>query len=269
MFSPCAADSVGCVGRRLIGDVFTPGGAVPAHDLLNPGRLSRFDAPALVRRFGRVVLLAPSFAMLLVLAASGVASAADGLDRAEAVQLAPVAPPVDPITTVVPHARALPDDAAQVVNAIVGEVEDKVGSAPPVPIPPVPIAPVMPPDLHPGQDNTVQPGRPGPHAADAGSFPVRPVTTFPVPVQAPSLAGDEPQEFDGHLGLRVPQPAMPLGPIDAAGTAAVGLSGTGPGPWLGTGSQPLVPPAESSGFPPAIPIVMPRGLAPPPLVPPG
>jgi hypothetical protein len=241
---------------------------VLAHESLNPSRPPRFDAPALVRRLGRILLVAPSFAILLVLAAAGVASAADGLDLADVVQVAPVAPPVDPITTVVPHARALPD-AAQVVNAIVGEVEDKVGSAPPMPIPPVPIAPVIPPELHPGQDDTVQPGRPGPHAADAGSFSVRPVTTVPVPVQAPSLAGDEPQEFNGHLGLRVPQPAMPLGPIDAAGTAAVGLSGTGPGPWLGTGSQPRVPPAESSGFPPAIPFAMPRGLAPRPLVPPG
>jgi hypothetical protein len=242
---------------------------VLAHESLNPGRPPRFDAPALVRRLGRIVLLAPSFAILLLLAAAGAASAADGLDPVEAGQVAPVAPPVDPITTGVPHAPALPDDAAQVVNAIVGEVEDRVGSTTPAPIPAVPMPPVIPPDLNPGPDDTVQPGRPEPHAADAGSSPVRSITNLMVPDPASSLAGNETHEFDGQLGLGVLQPATPLDPIDAAGSTAGGMSGTGPGPWLGTGSQPRVSPAGSSSLPPAIPFAMPRGLTPRPLVPPG
>jgi hypothetical protein len=242
---------------------------VSAHALLNPGRPPRFDAPAVVRRLGRVVLVAPSFAILLVLAAAGAASAADGPDLVEAAQVAPVVPPVDPITTVAtPVAglepvkdrvvktavQALPDGAAHVAKAIVGGAEDELGSVAPVPIPAV-----IPPDLFQGPEHIVQPGRPQSRTADdAEPTHVRPIT----------LAAAA-QEFDGHLALRALKPETPLGPIDLAGTAAIGVSGTGPGPWLGHGPRPRVPPTGSSGFPPAIPFAMPRGLTPRPLVPPG
>jgi hypothetical protein len=92
---------------------------VPAHDLLNPGCPRRFDAPALVRRLGRVVFLAPSFAILLVLAAAGTASADDGLDLGEAAHVAPVVPPVDPITTVAPPVAGLGPVKDQVVKTVV------------------------------------------------------------------------------------------------------------------------------------------------------
>lgn len=237
---------------------------MPAHDVLNPERPPRFDAPALGRRLGRVFLLAPAIAILLVLAAAGAASAADGLDLVEAAQVAPIVPPVDPVTKVAPVVRVLGSGAAQAAKAIVGGAEDKLGSVAPVPIPPV-----VPPALYPGPDHVVQSGQPQPRAADAEPTPVRSITTSLVPDQASSVAGNEAHELDDHLPLRALQPVTPLGPIDAAGTGAIGVSGTGPGPWLGNGSSPRVPPAGLSGFPPAVPFTMPRGLTPRPLVPPG
>jgi hypothetical protein len=250
-------------------------------DSLNPGHQPRFDATASIRRIRRVVLLAPSLAILLALAAAGAASAADGLDLVGAAPVAPVIPSVDPKTTLAPTVlrlapvrdrvvkaveRALPNGPAQVVEAIVRRAEDKVGAVAPVPIPAV-----IPPELYKGPDNVVQPRRAHPHAADADRSSGLPsaTTTLLMPDQASSHRSDRTQEFDGNLRLRPLQPTLPLGPLDSSGTGSIGGSGTGSGPWLGHGLWPRVPPAWQAAFPLANALTMPRGLTPRPLVPPG
>src|SRR4029079_12717193 len=94
---PCSRRRRGCredAAMSVAVAVF--GGAVPAHDSLNPGRPMRFDAHAAIRRLRRVVLLAPPLAVLLVLAAAGAASAADGLDLTSSLPTTPAVPTIDP-----------------------------------------------------------------------------------------------------------------------------------------------------------------------------
>jgi hypothetical protein len=254
------------------------GGAVPAHDVLQPGRSPRLDAPGRLRGLGRAVLLAPPFAILLLLAAAGAAWAADGLEPVDAALAAPVVPPVDPRLTDAPPVgrlgpvqdrvlktvvKALPDGTAKVVDEILGRAEDKVD-----PVSPVPIAPLLPREPRHGPDETAEPGQPQPRAADdAGLAPAGPITTSPGPKLAPSIAWNG-AELDGPR-VSVLQPLTPPGSIDPTTTVAIGASGTGPGPWLGNGAPAGVPPPGSSAFPPAIPMDMPRGRTPRPLVPPG
>jgi hypothetical protein len=254
---------------------------VQAHDSLNPGRPPRFDAPAADSGVFRAVLMAPSLAILLVLAAAGAASAADGLDLVEAAPVAPVVRSIDR-TTVTPTiaelgpvkdralktpTQALPNDSAQAVEAIVRGAEDLVGWVAPVPIPAV-----VPPDLYQDPDDIVQPRRFHPPAID-GSAPtavlMSAIATFLVAAPASSPVVDAAQPYEGNRRPRPLQPGPPLGSFIPAGTAAFGGSATGPGPWLGHGAWPRVPPPWRSGFPTAIPFVMPRGLTPGPLVPPG
>ena len=251
---------------------------MPAHDVLQPGRSPRFDAPGRLRGLGRAVLLAPPFAILLVLAAAGAAWAADGLEPADAALAAPVVPPVDPrVSDAPPVARlkpvqdrvvkavveALPDGTAKVVDEILGGAEDKVD-----PISPVPIPPLLPRRLSHDLDAPPEPGQPQPEAADAAApTQAGAITTSLRPNLAPSIARTG-AGLDGQR-LSVLQPWTPPGSIDPATTVAIGASGTGPGPWLGNGAPAGVPPPGSSGFPPAIPMDMPRGRTPRPLVPPG
>jgi len=251
---------------------------VPAHDVLQPGRSPRFDAPGRLRGLGRAVLLAPPFAILLVLAAAGAAWAADGLEPVDAALVAPVVPPVNPRSTDAPPVarlrpvqdrvvkavvEALPDGTAKAVDEILGRAGDEVD-----PVSPVPIRHLLPRRLPNGPDEAAEPGQPQPQAADAAvATPARAITTSVRPNLAPSLAGDG-RGLDGKR-LSVLQPWAPAGSIDPATTVAIGASGTGPGPWLGNGAPAGIPPPGTSGFPPAIPIDMPRGRTPRPLVPPG
>ena len=248
---------------------------------LNPGHPSRIDAPAVIRRFRRVVLLAPSLAILLVLAAAGAASAADGLDLVKAAPMTPVLPSVDPKATVSSTVarltpvkdrvvktaeRAVTDGPANAVKALVRGAEDDVGSAAPVPIPAV-----VPPELYEGPGHVVQPRRAYPRAADADRSSGLPTAvTLPLtPDQVSSGWADLAHPFDGNLRLHPLQPRLPLGPLDSSGTGSIGGSGTEQGPWLGHGLWAGVPSAWRSGFPLANVLTMPRGLTQRPLVPPG
>jgi hypothetical protein len=250
-------------------------------DSLNPGHPPRIDAPALIRRIRRVVLLAPSLAILLVLAAAGAASAADGLDLVKAAPATPVVPSVDPKTTVTSTVaqltlvkdrvvqtaeRASRDGPAKAVNALVRGAEDEVGSAAPVPIPAV-----IPPELYRGPGHAAQARRAYPRAADADRSAGLPsaVTLLMTPDQASSGGPIQAHPFEGNPRLRPVQPTLPLGPLDSSGTGSIGGSGTEPGPWLGNGLWAGVPSAWQSGFPVANVLRMPRGLTPRPLVPPG
>ena len=254
-------------------------GAVP-FDSLNPGHPPHFDARVAVLRLRRVVLVAPSLAFLLVIAAAGAASAADGLDRVGAAPVAQVLPSVDPKTTVAPTLAGLApvkdrvvksaeralSGPAQVVKAIIRGADDEVGSVAPVPIPAV-----IPPELYQGPDKVVQPWRAQPRTADPEPTAGVPsaITSFLVPEQASSFAADEVLQAADNLPPRGLRPAPPLGPFDLAETGSIGGSGTGPGPWLGHGVWASVPSAWQSAFPLANAFTMPRGLTPRPLVPPG
>jgi hypothetical protein len=248
---------------------------------LNPGHPPRFETRVSIRALRRVVLVAPSLAVLLVLAAAGVASAADGLDLVKAAPVTPVVPSVDPKATVAPTVgrlapvkdrvaataeRALPDGAANAVNAIVRGAEDEVGSAAPLPIPAV-IAP----EFYRGPDDVVQPRRAYPRAADADRSSGLPsaITLHLTPDQASSRGSNQVPWFDGNPRIPMLQPSSPLGPFDSSVRGSIGGSDTGPGPWLGHGVWASVPSAWQPGLPLANAFTMPRGLTPRPLVPPG
>jgi len=251
---------------------------VPAHDVLQAGCSPRLDAPGRLRRLGRAAFIAPPFAILLALAAAGAAWAADGLEPVTAAPVAPVAPPVDPGTAGAPLVaglepvrdrvlktvvRALPDGTAKVIDEVLGGAEDKVDPVSPVPIPR--LIPREPPH---GPDQAAEPEQPQPPAADdAAPTPAGPITTSLHPKPAPSIVGNG-AELDDRSSS-VLQPLTPPGSLDPAATVAIGAFGTGPGPWPGNGAAAGVPPPGSSGFPPAIPMDMPRGRTPRPLVPPG
>ncbi len=250
-------------------------------DSLNPGHPPRFEARVSSRALRRVVVVAPSLAFLLVLAAAGVASAADGLDLVKAAPVTPVLPSVDPKTTVAPTVarlaqvkdrvvktaeRALPDGAAKTVKSIVRGAEDEVGSTAPVPMPTV-----IPPEFYQGAGQVVQPRRAYPRAADADRSSDMPSATALLRTtdQASSRGANQPPQFDGNLLVPILRPATPLGPLDPSGTGSIGGSDTGPGPWLGHGVWGGIPSAWHSGFPLTNALTMPRGLTPRPLVPPG
>jgi hypothetical protein len=262
---------------------------VPAHNLMNPGRPPRFDRSALIRHLRRVVLLAPALASLLVLAAAGVASAADDLDLLEAAPVAPVVKSVDPKAAVAPAvavlkpapagpapvkrlivktvAPALPNGSPQLAKAIVRGVEDHVRSIAPVSIPDV-----IPRSLDQGAGAAVDPRPPHLLADDDSTPPVvvgSAIMTLLVPDHTSSQPANARQRLDGNARVDVPQSEQPLGSVDPAGTTAIDGPGTGQGPWLGIGSWPRIQPARWSGFPPANPFAMSSGFTPGPLVPPG
>jgi hypothetical protein len=249
-------------------------------DSLNPGHPPRFEARISSRALRRVVLVAPSLAFLLLLAAAGVASAADGLDLVKAAPVTPVVPSVDPKTTVAPIVaqvapvkdrvvtmadRAFPDGAANAVKAIVRGAEDELGSAAPVPI-----SAVIPPEFYQVPD-VVQPRRAYPRAADADSSSGLPpaITLHLTPDQALSHGWKQAPWFDGNLPIPMLRPASPLGPLDSSISGSIGGSDNGPCPWLGHGVWASVPSAWQPGLPLANAFTMPRGLTPLPLVPPG
>jgi hypothetical protein len=238
-------------------------------------------APAVIRRLRRVVVVAPSLAILLVLAAASAASAADGLDLVEAAPVAPVVPSVDPRSPVAPIVaqlapvkdrvaktaeRALLDGPTRAVKAIVRDAEDEVGSPAPVPIPVV-----IPIEVDQGPDRVVQPRIADPGAADAKPVAGLPdaITILLSPDQASSRGTNQASQLDGNARLRMRLPASPLSPLDTSGTGSIGGSDAGPGPWLGHGSWAGVPSAWRSGFPLTNAFTMPRGLTPRPQVPPG
>ena len=249
-------------------------------DSLNPGHLPRFEARVTIRPL-RVLLVGPSLAVLLVLAAAGAASAADGLDIVKAAPATPVVKSVDPKTTaastvarlapvrdrvVATAVRALPGGATNEVKAIVRGAEDEVGSASPVPI-----LAVIPPEFDQGSDDVVQPRPAYPRAADGDRSSGLPsaITLYPTPDQASSDGSNRVPWFDGNLPIPMLQPTWPLGPIDPSVTGSIGGSDTGPGPWLGHGTWASVPSAWQPGLPMTNAFTMPRGLTPRPLVPPG
>lgn len=261
------------------------GSAVPAHDSSNPGRLQPFDAKTVIRGLRRVILVAPSLAFLLVLAAAAAASATDGLDLVgAAAPVVPVVPSVDEKAKAAPIVsglkpvkdravktaiRALPDGSAQVAGSIVRGVKETVGSVTPAP---VPIPPVLLPDLSKDPGRDVQPRGAHPQAVDqaepTAQVPLE-VTTSLAAESTSSLALISLHQADGNPLLRQLQPATTLGQFEPADAGVIGGSGTGPGPWLGHVTLSHAQPAWRSGAQPAIPFAIPRGLTPRPLVPPG
>jgi hypothetical protein len=275
------------------------GGAVPAHDSLNPGRPMRFDAHAAIRRLRRVVIIAPAFAVLLALGAAGAASAADGLDLSKALPTTPVVPTIDPtgsvetvktaltpVTAVVKPVthravqaanRVVQSESAQVAVAIVrgarDEAEGVVRSVPPVAVPPVAIPPVALPDV------SLEPLRGLPRHAIARAAAV--VTPQAAPAsQITTVASGDASSTSATVAppatgsllpgpTRPTLPALPLGPFGATTDVAFGGSGAGQGPWLSNASPPPVPFAWLSSLRFATPFAMPGGLTPRSLVPPG
>ena len=271
---------------------------MPARNLMIPGSPPRIDVPDVFRGLRRAFVLAPSLAILLILAAAGAASAADDLDLLEAAPVAPVVKTVDPKTTVAPAvaelapvaarlvpvkrnivktlAPVVPDGSAQRAKAIVRGVERDVRSVAPLPIPAA-----TPRDLGQGLGDIIEPRPPQPPAAEDPELGVAPPPafgTFLVPTGASAVAASRPSQLDGTTRLRPFESGAPLGLVDPAGTAviggsvstaAIGGSGSGPGPWLRNGSWPRVQPFRWTGFPAGIPFAMPRGLTPGPVVPPG
>ncbi len=258
----------------------------------------RFDAPAAIRRLRRVVVIAPAFAALLVLAAAGAASAADGLDLSKTLSTTPVAPTVDPkasvevvktaltpVTTAVKPAtdraaqaanRVVQSESAQIAVAIVRGAGDEargvVRSVPPVPVPPVAIPPVTLPAI------SLEPARGGPrHAsarAAAQAAPAAPSSqiTLTGSGDASSTSATGTHLAPGSLlpGPTQPTlPVLPMGLFGATSDVAFGGSGAGQGPWLSNGSPPPMGFAWLSSFRFATPFAMPGGLTPRSLVPPG
>jgi hypothetical protein len=259
---------------------------VLSDDSLNPDRPTRFDASAAIGRLRRVVLLAPSLAVLLVLAAAGAASAADGLDLVDAAPLAPVVPSVgpsvDPKAAVAPIVagltpvkdravkaapRALPNRSGQSAGTTLRGARGTLDAVVPVPLRAVMLA-----GLSQVPGRVARPSWPHPSAADraepAADLPSG-ITTSLAADQAVSLAANEAQQLNSSLPLGPLQPAPPLAPSDPAGASPISESGTGLGPWLGHGPPPPIRPFWRSGVAPAIPFAMPHGRTPRYLVPPG
>jgi hypothetical protein len=259
---------------------------VLSDDSLNPSRPTRFDASAAIGRLRRVVLLAPSLAILLIIAAAGAASAADGPDLVDAAPLAPVVPSVgpsaDPKAAVAPiiagltpptdraveaAPQALPNGSGQSAGRTLRGAGDTVDS-----VVPVPIRAVILPDLSQVPGRVARPSWPHSSAADRGEPAAEQpsgITTSLAPDRAVSLAANEVQQLDGSLPVAPLQPAPPLGPSDPAGASPISGAGTGPGPWLGHGPPPPLRPFWRSRVAPAIPFAIPRGRTPRYLVPPG
>jgi hypothetical protein len=249
---------------------------------LNPGRPLSVAARAAFPRLRRVVLLAPSLAVLLLLAAAGAASAADPLGIGDTAPVLPVAPTVDPKAAVeavtsglkpvaspvvqasVEVLRGLPaEDAVTVVRRAQGDVADSV---PPVTLPAVTL-----PDLVKAPDRFVQPRRPHAQAAQRATPPADVlfgIASSIVSDPASSPDADAASQLANNL-LVTTRPILPLGLLGETGDAAFGGSGAGSGPWLGQG--PLLPLGWDwrSAFQPLSPFVIPRGMTPPSLVPPG
>ena len=257
------------------------GGAVPAQDSSNPRCPTRLDARLALRRLLRVVLLAPSLAFLLVLAAAGVASAADGLNVGDAAVTPPVVPVVGPVSTVEPvvarvepatergvrTVEAVSAGPARAAAKIVRGAGDKV-EAVVRPVAPIAVPPVILPDLPhlPGLPGSVE----GPdRAVQSPVDPTAAITSAIAPASAPAAVATEAQPPDGTPRLR-DTPLWPtLGPSDATGGAAFGGSGAGSGPWLGHGSRSFAGFAWRSVGRPAVPLSVPRGVTPQLMVPPG
>jgi hypothetical protein len=281
---------------------------VPAQDSLNPRCQVRLDPRVAVRRLRRVALLAPSLAFLLLLAAAGAVSAADPLDLGDASAVVPVIPAVDPVSIVekvVAGAEpakdgsvddvvgAVPPELVDTGAAIVRGARDKVEAivrpivrpVPPIEGPPVTLPPVtLPdrpdlggiPDVIDGPDRVVHPRRalaraaaPAPTQATPAVEPAISIRFATTADRSPVSVATHDPSVDGLLVLRPAQPMLPLGPSGTTGDGAFGASGAGSGPWLGQGSVSLL------GFPwrsvdrPAVPLSVPRGLAPQFVVPPG
>lgn len=280
---------------------------MPAQDSLNPRCQLRLDPRVAVRRLRRVALLAPSLAFLLLLAAAGAVMAADPLDLGGATTAVPAASAVDPVTIVeevVAQAEPVKDGAIDSVvgavprepvdtgAAIVRGARDKVEAivrpivrpVPPISVPPVNVPPVtLPhrpdlggiPDLVDRPDFIVHPRRPlarGPAAptqAMPAANPAFPMRFANAPERSPASVATQAQRIDRNLILRPAQPLLPLDPTGTTGDASIGASGAGSGPWLGQGSVSLLGFLWRAVDRPAVPLSIPRGLAPQFVVPPG